>query len=97
MLAVGEILDIAVSVCIEHVVAYLPVCEVLGLHNGSAGAEEHGSAYHVVGIADADDVVVGDVSPDDRVVYGSRGGSLERNNVVLYLGHNGTYARRGYS
>ena len=52
----------------ERLCAILPVHQILRLHNGGTGEVVHGGADHVVGVAHADDIGVGEVGKNDGVL-----------------------------
>ena len=67
MLAVREILDIAVRIGVIDIVADLPGHQVIGLHDRRTRREVHGRAHHVIGITNTDDIRIRYIRPDKRV------------------------------
>ena len=83
-----KILLAAVCVGIVDVIADLPRNQVIRLHDRHARREEHGRADHVIGIADADNVLIRHICPDERI----GDGGFSSSSLKRHLRQNGSGA-----
>ena len=58
ILLILEVILVVILNYVVHIIDYAPVHQVFGMHDGGAGAEVHGGAYHVIVITHADDIRV---------------------------------------
>ena len=84
-----EVVGHLVGELLQGVRAVLPVDHVLRLEDGGTGEVVHRRGYHIIGVAHADDVGVGEVGPHDGVLvvvaHVADGHALEVGLRVVHL------------